>query len=280
MFLVTCGGLFPYRTWTFAFVIAAAHFPALLVRARREGQALAAGFGLPVRPGLVAAPPAGAGNWLILEENMPGTNRAKLALAILATAGIGLLLRRRHHPNLPCPARLSFLLENPLVNRIAGAELLLDRAGVAPGMRVLDVGCGPGRITLPAAQRVGANGDVVALDIQAAMLQRLQEKLEARNVTNVRLLHAAAGEGKTEPESFDRALLVTVLGEIPNKAAALCEIYRALKPGGILSITELFPDPDMQTPRAIRRLAWETGFTVEGKTGAFPAFTINLLKPA
>jgi ubiquinone/menaquinone biosynthesis C-methylase UbiE len=166
------------------------------------------------------------------------------------------------------------------MEQVAGAELLLDRAGVAPGMRVLDVGCGPGRITLPAAHRVGPNGEVVALDIQEAMLQRVRQKLDAQNVANVRLLHAGAGEGQTEPESFDRAFLVTVLGEIPDKAAALREIYQALKPGGILSVTEVLPDPDYQTPNAIRQLAREAGFEASEKIGGFPAFTMNLLKPA
>jgi ubiquinone/menaquinone biosynthesis C-methylase UbiE len=70
------------------------------------------------------------------------------------------------------------------------------------------------------------------------------------------------------------------LGEIPNKTAALREIYQALKPGGILSITELFPDPHMQVPSTIRRLAQATGFVVESQMGNFPAFTMNLVKPA
>jgi ubiquinone/menaquinone biosynthesis C-methylase UbiE len=210
---------------------------------------------------------------------MLAMNRSKIVIAVLTLTGIGLLIRR-WYPRMPCPSSLSFLLENPFMNRVAGAQLLLDRADVAPGMRVLDVGCGPGRITLPVALRVGANGEVVALDIQPAMLQRVQKKMEAQGVTNVRLLHAGAGEGKTELEAFDRAFLVTVLGEIPDKTAALREIFNALKPGGILSITEVFPDPDMQTPGAIRRLAQEVGFEADGKMGSFPAFTMNLVKPA
>ncbi len=207
-------------------------------------------------------------------------NRAKFVLALLTLFGVGALLYRRQHPHLPCPSSLSFLLENPFMNRVAGSHLLLERATVQPGMRVLDVGCGPGRITLPAALRVGETGEVVALDIQPAMLERVQKKLTEQHVTNVKLLEAGIGEGRTEANTFDRVFLVTVLGEIPDKVAALREIYRALKPGGILSITEVLPDPDYQTPGAIRAMAAETGFVIESQMGSFPAFTMNLLKPA
>ncbi|HRQ38079.1 MAG TPA: methyltransferase domain-containing protein [Chloroflexota bacterium] len=214
----------------------------------------------------------------MLAKNRIAISSSGVLLVALATIGIGLWARRRH-PRLPCPSSLSFLLENPFMNRVAGAELLLDRADVSSGMRVLDVGCGPGRVTLPAARRVGVAGEVVALDIQPAMLRRVQEKLTAQQVHNVRLLQAGAGEGKTEPAAFDRAFLVTVLGEIPDKPAALREIYRALKPGGILSITEVFPDPDMLRPAVVRQLAQETGFEVVSQIGSFPAFTMNLVKP-
>lgn len=201
-------------------------------------------------------------------------------IAFLAAAGGGWLLWRRQKANLPCPSSLSFLLENPFVDRVAGAETLLDRAGVVAGMRVLDAGCGPGRITLPAARRVGPAGDVVALDIQEAMLQRVRQKLDAQAVTNVRLIHAGAGAGQTEPAAFDRAFLVTVLGEIPDKAAALQEIYTALKPGGLLSVTEVLPDPDFQMPDTVSRLARSVGFREDELMGGFPAFTLNLVKPA
>jgi len=206
--------------------------------------------------------------------------RKGLLYLLPAMAVGGYLLWRRQKANLPCPSSLSFLLENPFMNRVAGAELLLDRAGVAPGMRVLDAGCGPGRITLPAALRVGPTGEVVALDVQEAMLQRVREKLAAQNAANVRLVHAGLGDGAIEAGSFDRAFLVTVLGEIPDKTAALREIYAALKPGGTLSVTEVLPDPDFQTPTTVSRLAREAGFREDELMGGFPAFTMNLIKPA
>ena len=55
--------------------------------------------------------------------------------------------------------------------------------------------------------------------------------------------------------NFDRALLVTVLGEIPDRDAALRAIFDALKPGGILSITEILRDPHYQRRTTVLRLA-------------------------
>ena len=91
-------------------------------------------------------------------------------------------------------------------------------------MKLLDVGSGPGRLTLPAAKLVGKSGEVVALDLQSKMLDKLKEREEKMDLDNVRLVHAAAGSGEIDKEYFDRALLVTVLGEIHNKHEALVEI--------------------------------------------------------
>ena len=72
-----------------------------------------------------------------------------IILGIVVAVGVviwRLVSRRR---SLPCPYWLIPLLENPYMNAVAGSALLLDRAQVSQGMKVLDVGCGPGRITLP-----------------------------------------------------------------------------------------------------------------------------------
>jgi ubiquinone/menaquinone biosynthesis C-methylase UbiE len=121
-------------------------------------------------------------------------------------------------------------------------------------MQVLDMGCGPGRLTLPAARRVGAQGAVVAVDIQPAMLERL------------------------ERGRFDRAFLVTVLGEIHDRPAALAEIHAALKPGGLLSVSELIPDPHYQSRGRVERLAREAGFKPDRVFGTWLAFTANFVR--
>ena len=142
--------------------------------------------------------------------------------------------RRRH---LPCPVWLRWLVEldNPFT-QISRAAVIADHLDLETGMTVADVGCGPGRVTVPTAQRVAPAGKVVALDIQPGMLTRAKEKAQAAGLTNIEFLPAAIGDGKLGCERFDRALLVTVLGEVPDRLAALQEIYAALKPGGMLYI--------------------------------------------
>ncbi len=97
-------------------------------------------------------------------------------------------------------------------------------------------------------------------------------------MTNIRLVHAGAGEGTVERDFFDRVFLVTVLGEIQDRTKALGEIYDALKPRGILSVTETFPDPHYQRRATVRRLGERAGFRLEEVFGGFPAFTMNFIK--
>lgn len=184
----------------------------------------------------------------------------------------------RYH-SLVCPASLAWLVENPYVNAIAGPKLLFERLELSEGMNLLDVGSGPGRLSIPASSIVGHSGEVVALDIQNRMLEKLQNKIETRKLTNIRLINAGAGDGKTDSEYFDRALLVTVLGEIPDKGKALTEIYQALKPGGILSVTELIPDPHYTSRKRVRSLCSEAGFEETVSFGNWFCFTINFSKP-
>jgi ubiquinone/menaquinone biosynthesis C-methylase UbiE len=204
-----------------------------------------------------------------------------LAVLLVILGGVGLIalaryvVRRTGHP---CPPWFVPLLDSPLAQRVTGAALLLDRAGVVPGMAVLDVGCGEGRIAIPAAERVGQGGRLVALDLQEGMLHRLRQRMAGRDLPQLETLRAGAGEGALEPGAFDRVMMVTVLGEIPDRAVALREIHAALKPGGILSITEMLLDPHYQRPRTLRALVQSAGFRIEATYGNFFAYTLNCVK--
>ncbi len=201
---------------------------------------------------------------------------ATVAIALALVVAAGLVWRWAAWP---CPAWLVPLLENPYFETVAGAGTLLERAGVREGMRVLDAGCGPGRVTLPAARAVGASGRVVALDVQPAMLEILAARLRAQGTTNVELVQAGLGDGKLPADAFDVVLLATVLGEIPDPAAALGEIYRSLRPGGVLSVTEVLPDPHYQRVPRVRELARGAGFREARFFPGWVSYTLNLLKP-
>jgi len=162
---------------------------------------------------------------------------------------------------------------------IAGSSLLIKRAGLKTGMSVLDVGCGPGRLTIPFARYVGSTGKVIALDIQEKMLQKLEKRIKDNNLTNIETILGGAGEGKIQGEySIDCAFLVTVLGEISDKEKALEEIYNVLKPGGVLSITEVLPDPDYQSSKTVMHLADKAGFDIAKKYGNIMSFTMIFTK--
>ena len=204
--------------------------------------------------------------------------RNLILATVTASAGVALLRWLARRESMPCPAWLSILLENPYMNRVAGAAALIERAGVTPGMTVLDAGCGPGRLAIPLAQCVGSSGRVVALDIQPQMLARAREKAAVAGLDNIEFIETGLGDGRLPENTFDRVFLVTVLGEIPNREAALAEIYLALKPGGILSLTEALPDPHFQTQRAVRQMANRSGF-MPGPIWKNPvAYTWHLVK--
>ena len=182
--------------------------------------------------------------------------------------------------SLPCPSWLAWLVEmdNPFAKSY-GSRTIIQRLDLRPGMKVLDVGCGPGRLSIPIAQAIGPEGTVVAVDIQPAMLRRAKDKAVAAGVTNVQFLENAAGGGTLGDGEFDRALLVTVLGEIPDRRSALKEIYESLKAGGILSVCEIIFDPHFQTRGTILGLAIPTGFQEHSFSGNRFSFILNLQRP-
>jgi ubiquinone/menaquinone biosynthesis C-methylase UbiE len=122
-------------------------------------------------------------------------------------------------------------------------------------------------------------GEAVGIDIQPGMIERLRKRAEEAGSENLTAILGDATKSHVDAGSFDLVFLVTTLGEIPDRGAALQECFRALKPGGILSVTEIFGDPHYQSRVTVARLAAEAGFVTESVLGQWWFFTANFVKP-
>ena len=128
----------------------------------------------------------------------------------------------------------------------------LRGADIKPGQTVLEVGCGTGFFTVPAAQLIGDQGCLVAMDVLAEFVERTSTKVEAADLTNVRVVKRDALDTGLDTETIDKALL---FGVIPFAALPLNrllpEMHRVLKPEGTLAVW-LFPFPGW-VPQSILR---------------------------
>ena len=200
---------------------------------------------------------------------------AILAIAVLVSFAWRAL---SHRYALPCPAWLGWILDSPYGAR--SKKSLLARLDIGLGMKVLDAGCGPGRLAIPIAEIVGPEGRVTGVDLQGEMLRRARERAERAGLANTEYLQCGLGEGRLQKDAYDRAVLVMVLGEIRDRSAALRETFTALKPGGQLCVAECLPDPHFQTRATVRRLAALAGFEERACHGGAFAFTMVLAKPS
>ncbi|MEJ2732864.1 MAG: methyltransferase domain-containing protein [Anaerolineae bacterium] len=173
----------------------------------------------------------------------------------------------------PCPASLSWLVDNPVRRRYMGP--VLERIGIRRGERVLELGPGPGAFTVGAARHAGPSGRLIAVDIQPQMIAQVEQRVQAEGLTNVETYIASAHHLPLDDESVDRAFLITVLPEIPDRARALAELHRVLRPEGVLSITEEFYDPDYLFPLETIRLVEGAGFHLVERLGGLFVYTAN-----
>jgi len=115
----------------------------------------------------------------------------------------------------------------------AGARQLLTRAGIQPGMRVADMGCGVGMVTQLLAELVGPDGEAFGVDFSGAQITQATQLLPPE-FPNVSFVEASATETGLESESFDLVYCRFLLIHLKEPEKALNEMYRLLKPNGIL----------------------------------------------
>jgi ubiquinone/menaquinone biosynthesis C-methylase UbiE len=162
-------------------------------------------------------------------------------------------------------------MPRPGISRRRLAQMLNPR----PGEQLLEVGPGYGHYTLPVARALGREGTLAILDLHQTLLDQTMQRAAAEGLTNVR---ATRGDGRALPypdRHFDAAYLVACLGEIPDRAAAIHELARVLRPGGRLVVGESAVDPHRVRLPALtehaRRAGLRAGATV-GRVSYFARF--------
>jgi ubiquinone/menaquinone biosynthesis C-methylase UbiE len=176
------------------------------------------------------------------------------------------------------PHELSWLIDNPVRRLFIAPETLADRLGISETSRVLEIGPGSGYFSVELARRV-PHGRLELFDVQDEMLAKAWRKLAARGFDNVGFTQGNASASLPFPEAeFDVVVLVTVLGEVPDKDASIKSINRVLRRDGVLAIHEHLPDPDFIRFEVLRRMVEKHGFAFRARRGWWWNYTATFRK--
>ncbi|WP_426512733.1 class I SAM-dependent methyltransferase [Dactylosporangium sp. McL0621] len=134
-------------------------------------------------------------------------------------------------------------------------ERLFRAAGLAPGMRVLDVGSGSGDVALLAAELVGPEGEVVGVDVDPAVLRVACGRAESLGLANVRFVEGDV-RGAELDGPFDAAVGRLVLMYRADPAEALRHVAERVRPGGVIAFQEIDLDPDIPARSLPADLLW------------------------
>ena len=114
---------------------------------------------------------------------------------------------------------------------------VLKEAGLEPGFRVLDFGCGPGSYIAPLSELLGLAGKIYALDIHPLALQKVRKIAARRAIENLSTIESDCNTGLAD-EYVDVVLLYDTFHHLSSPDMVLRELHRVLKPGGMLSFSD------------------------------------------
>nr|WP_239017051.1 class I SAM-dependent methyltransferase [Sphingomonas ginkgonis] len=172
-------------------------------------------------------------------------------------------------------------------DRAGEAEMVMQMAGVRPGMQVADIGAGEGYYTVRLAPVVGAKGRVLAEDIVPETRDALAERVQRENLDNVAVRLGLPDDPKLPPGSFDRIFMVHMYHEVESPYAFLWHMRDGLKRGGEAVVVDAErPTRRHGTPPDLLRcefgavgLSMTRFQRIEGTDSYFAAFAATAAKP-
>ena len=137
---------------------------------------------------------------------------------------------------------LASMMESPLRYKFWKPEKILAGAGLQPGQTVLEVGCGTGYFTIPAARLIGPQGNLLSIDLLPEAVDFVSKKVQAAQLGHVQVLQRDALSTRFDATRFDALLLFGVLPSpwLPLPSL-LSELKRVLKAGGTLAVWPSIP---------------------------------------
>lgn len=137
-------------------------------------------------------------------------------------------------------------------------DALLGRAGVRPGMRCLDLGCGGGHVSRRLAELVGGAGSVVGLDLDSVKLEAARQECRDAGLRNVEFRPASVTEW-AEPSGYDIVYGRFILSHLAARATVVSRMVEALRPGGVLALEDIdFSGAFCHPPRPTKSTARST----------------------
>lgn len=131
---------------------------------------------------------------------------------------------------------MSLIHDNPLLWLFKEPYKILKAAGLKPGQNVLEIGCGPGFFTIPAANITGEKGVVYALDNHPLAIKSVQKKIKKEKTGNIVTILADATITGLPDKSIDVTFLFGFVHHTNGLENIFSEMYRVLKPEGLLAI--------------------------------------------
>ncbi len=137
---------------------------------------------------------------------------------------------------------------------------VIEEAGIGPGFHLLDYGCGTGSYTIPAAEKVGVDGLVYALDRNPLALRTVEKKASRKGIRNIETVLSDCATGLPNA-GLDAVLFLETLSMLTDAERVIAELHRVLKPGGVLA----FSDHPMEERDTVPRFEGEGRFRLSAR---------------
>jgi SAM-dependent methyltransferase len=160
--------------------------------------------------------------------------------------------------------------DNFLIHLLRNPNRILESMGVKPGMKVLEVGCGPGFFTIPAAEMIGPSGRLVALDVNPYAVEHVRKRLEDHSIDNAEVLAANVTNAGLDDQSIDLAIFIGVPHVVGGLAPVATELKRILRPTGRIA----FHTGRLSVARLAARLS-PVGFDLVNARGRIGFFSVS-----